>query len=651
MTSYTNSPRGVVKSVGNQDYKFVPSYIRPRDPFSPTAASRDIKPKEQQGYYPISSLWTNSVNGNVWVLAGITSNLAKWILLSSGSSGPAIMFPVPNGTSPVTADPSGNVTLTSSGGTITITGGTNSINFDLAGGSAAIEKVQGDDGINVVPTAGIVKTFGSTVTNATHAKPVFFLRKSATTDTEELDVQVATTSASGAKNINNAGLASFDSAAFTVDAATGFIGLVGGSSPPTLGLVPDAHTAPGTTPVTPNGSGNIILEGGATFATGTQAHPIRTNSLAANTIDLQIQLAGSNAGSSTPNDFGVAQFDSNQFSVASGFVQLAGGTGAAIQKVNLQTGTTPIVPSSGAITFNGATVAAGTNPVRTDGTGANTMALEVQTSQAIAASDATKIGLCNFNSAQFTVDANGFVSSTNGFGPNSTIQLADDFIGCDTGLDVNNFSVESALTWYNTDGAGSRNYKGIVATSNGHPGLIANNSTVSPGWEGLYLLNSLTGPATVQNMILGGGAIQLNWVINTAILSNGTNRYILRIGMGDTHGSAADLSNGVYFEYSDNINSGNWTVKTANGGARTTNNTSTAVGTGFVNLGITINAAASSVAYTVNGVAVTGSPIATNIPTAAISPFLKLTPTAGTTADSTLIIDLFYMTQTLTTPR
>lgn len=86
-------------------------------------------------------------------------------------------------------------------------------------------------------------------------------------------------------------------------------------------------------------------------------------------------------------------------------------TGGAnpIEKINVQTGTSPIVPSGGAITINGATVAAGTNPVRTDGTGANTFAIEVQTSQALAAADATKIGLANFNSAQFTVAATGFV--------------------------------------------------------------------------------------------------------------------------------------------------------------------------------------------------------------------------------------------------
>ncbi len=93
---------------------------------------------------------------------------------------------------------------------------------------------------------------------------------------------------------------------------------------------------------------------------------------------------------------------------------LAGG-GTAVDSIGTQTGTNPIAPTAaGLVTINGAVVAAGTNPVRSDGTGANTMALEVQISQAIAATDATKIGLCNFDSTKFSVDANGFVTTIPG---------------------------------------------------------------------------------------------------------------------------------------------------------------------------------------------------------------------------------------------
>lgn len=96
--------------------------------------------------------------------------------------------------------------------------------------------------------------------------------------------------------------------------------------------------------------------------------------------------------------------------------------GIDIDSVAVQTGTSPVVPTAaGLITINGAVVAAGTNPVRSDGTGANTLAIEVQTSQALAAADATKIGLSNFDSTSFAVAATGFVTlSTTGAGKTIT---------------------------------------------------------------------------------------------------------------------------------------------------------------------------------------------------------------------------------------
>lgn len=101
-------------------------------------------------------------------------------------------------------------------------------------------------------------------------------------------------------------------------------------------------------------------------------------------------------------------------------LDLAGGS-AAIERIAVQTGTSPILPGGGTITINGATVSSGTNPVRTDGTGANTFAIEVQISQALAAADATKIGLSNFDSASFSVAATGFVTlSTTGVGKTIT---------------------------------------------------------------------------------------------------------------------------------------------------------------------------------------------------------------------------------------
>lgn len=177
----------------------------------------------------------------------------------------------------------------------------------------------------------------------------------------------------------------------------------------------DAATPPGTNPVVPTASAVTIT--GGQVAAGTTSNVIRTDSLAASTFTIEIQRSQAVA-SSTIGDNGVCHFDSGLFTVdANGFVSM---TSSPLLNLAVQTGTSPVTPSSGTLTFNGATVSAGTHPVRTDGTGAHTVALEVQTSQAIASTDATKIGLSAFDSARFTVDANGFVS-TSGTGVGETI--------------------------------------------------------------------------------------------------------------------------------------------------------------------------------------------------------------------------------------
>lgn len=68
----------------------------------------------------------------------------------------------------------------------------------------------------------------------------------------------------------------------------------------------------------------------------------------------------------------------------------------------------PLAPVLGNWNIFGAVAAAGTNPIRTSGSG-NTLAVQVQKSQAVASTNASNIGLAAFNSAQFSVDANGFV--------------------------------------------------------------------------------------------------------------------------------------------------------------------------------------------------------------------------------------------------
>lgn len=187
--------------------------------------------------------------------------------------------------------------------------------------------------------------------------------------------------------------------------------------------------------------------------------------------------------------------------------------------------------------------------------------------------------------------------------------------------------------------------------SNNHPGIIGNEdlTTTANLFLGAGVVNNPGSPPQ-KNFILGGGAIQIDWVFNIATLSNGTNRYIIRVGMGDTDTQNTDQANGVYAEYSDNINAGNWQYKTANAGTRTTTTTAIPVATGWNKITVNINAAGTSVTFSLNGVSL-GAAITTNIPVTGITPMFYFSQTDGTIAANSIYVDYFGLTQSLTVSR
>lgn len=230
--------------------------------------------------------------------------------------------------------------------------------------------------------------------------------------------------------------------------------------------------------------------------------------------------------------------------------------------------------------------------------------------------------------------------NSGGFAPNSVIHMKDDF-ACIVGTGSNTFVSE--LGWFAN---GTVDSSQITFSTSSHPGTFTNTAfSTSPS-----IFSVAPGPGGGGGgccFVLGGGAIQINWVFNTGIASDGTNRYNLYIGMGVV--GASEPTDGVYFAYSDNVNSGNWVIKTSASSSRTSTNTSTAFAAGWHNFQITINAAATSINYTLDGVSLGN--ITTNIPTAQIQPFFNCVRSSGTIPAHTLAVDLFYLTQTLTTPR
>lgn len=188
-----------------------------------------------------------------------------------------------------------------------------------------------------------------------------------------------------------------------------------GSSGPLLNVQVQAATAPGVNPVVPTIAGLITINGASVAA---HSVPVETRTRALNTFNIEVQYASAVASTDATKS-GLAHFNSSQFAVdANGFVTLSGG-GEAIDSLGVQStsgaGTNPVVSDvNGKIEMQGALVAAGTNPLRAVSTAANTLQYQVQTSQALASTDATKVGLSNFSNGNFNVDANGFVSFSNG---------------------------------------------------------------------------------------------------------------------------------------------------------------------------------------------------------------------------------------------
>jgi hypothetical protein len=119
----------------------------------------------------------------------------------------------------------------------------------------------------------------------------------------------------------------------------------------------------------------------------------------------------------------------------------------------------PVGPTGNNINTTGSVVAAGTTPFQSVGNpGTSTINYQVQISQAIASTNASNIGLAAFNSADFTVDANGFVSIAN-FTPFAykqinhasspyTVLATDDYISADPTAGTITILLPNAPTLY-----------------------------------------------------------------------------------------------------------------------------------------------------------------------------------------------------------
>ncbi len=144
---------------------------------------------------------------------------------------------------------------------------------------------------------------------------------------------------------------------------------------------------------------------------------------------------------------------------------------------------------------------------------------------------------------------------------------------------------------------------------NSYSGLITLTTGTSNNNNSKASLNS----SNSDNRIKAGGGIQsIEWRIRLPNLS-GSPEYNVKVGLQDGV-VAGDPANGIYLQYSDTINSGNWRGVTRNSSTSTNVNSSITVAANtWYKLKFIVNTAGNEVQFFVNDVYIGSS--TTNIPT------------------------------------
>ena len=240
-------------------------------------------------------------------------------ILGTGSISVASAFPIRTHTTAVNQFfiEAQAATTSAAGGNVLFPGMSyfNSAQFTVDA-SGFVSSIPGAGSINIVPDVGITITSSNFTLTGVAVVPIADpVTTNGLTNADLLiQVQVATEQALSA--IANSGLASFNSLQFDVDPASGWVSLLNGLSASSFGV--QAFTAPGTSPVLPTAGGLVTINGSIVAA---HAIPLRSDSLAANTINIEAQYSNA-AAADLGTNAGMCSFDSTQFTVsATGYVQ------------------------------------------------------------------------------------------------------------------------------------------------------------------------------------------------------------------------------------------------------------------------------------------------------------------------------------------
>jgi hypothetical protein len=228
------------------------------------------------------------------------------------------------------------------------------------------------------------------------------------------------------------------------------------------------------------------------------------------------------------------------------------------------------------------------------------------------------------------------------FQPNVALQEFDDFMN--TFGDNSHFS---KLTWISP----TSSFLDGVPGTNTNPGILVMNNGGSSNNLSMFLKQETASTSFTGAFASGGGAITNSWIVELTSLSSGGNTYRFSSGMADgvtINGGTDAFVDGIYFQYTNTVNGGQWTINCTKASTTTTVNTAVAANTTFNTLSYVINAGGTSVSFYINN-ALVGTPITTNIPTNPITPFLFSTNLSGNTPN--VNADLWYVNVALATPR
>jgi hypothetical protein len=217
--------------------------------------------------------------------------------------------------------------------------------------------------------------------------------------------------------------------------------------------------------------------------------------------------------------------------------------------------------------------------------------------------------------------------------PDATSCFFDDFVSGDSTAN-NNYhgSIFNYLAFSSGTGA-----------QVGPDTTLITSSTDALGVSALTTGTTATGRCTIlmggSSMLAGIAALTFTTRVTVSATPTFSQNYIAYVGFQDNTASGAS-TDGIYFTIDRTLSTTNWYAVTRSNGAQTATNTGVAVSAlTFAKFGISVNAAGTSVAFTINGSTV--ATITTNIPSGAGRWFdhgFKIEKSAGTTP-SLLYVD------------